>query len=96
MTRLVWAKSLRRLNLSHNFIKTISTSICHLPNIQHLNLSYNCIKTLPPPSNWKCKMLAKLNLSYNEVRTYSPLLLPHDVSGYGDASNKQPRRFLIF
>lgn len=67
MAQIVWSKTLLRLNLSWNSIRTISSSICHLQYLQSLDLSHNALKTLPPPSNWKCKMISKLILSHNEV-----------------------------
>lgn len=67
MTKLVWSKSLIRLNLSRNSLRSISTSISHLQNLQYLDLSHNRISTLPPASNWKCSMLMKFDLSHNKV-----------------------------
>lgn len=65
LSQIVWSKTLQRLNLGHNNLRALSSNICHLQSLQHLDMRHNALKTLPPPGNWRCKVLNKLNLSHN-------------------------------
>ena len=64
---LVWASSLKRLNLSYNKLGTISWNICQLTCLQDLDVSHNCLRRLPNEEFWTCTTLHKLNLSHNKV-----------------------------
>ena len=64
---LVWASSLKRLNLSHNKLGSISWNICQLTCLQDLDVSHNSLRRLPNEEFWTCTTLHKLNLSHNKV-----------------------------
>ncbi|XP_068741133.1 leucine-rich repeat serine/threonine-protein kinase 1-like isoform X3 [Montipora capricornis] len=83
---MVWATSLKRLNLANNNLGSISWSVCQLACLQDLDVSHNALKHLPKPEFWTSTTMHKLNLSYNKL-TAKPLVDPQVAS---------PKRFPFF
>ena len=62
------ASQLRRLDLTHNLLETVSGDIFALPHLENLSLRNNRLKELPDTAIWSRSLLS-LDLSENDLQT---------------------------
>ena len=62
------ASQLRRLDLTHNLLETVSGDIFALPHLENLSLRNNRLKELPDTTIWSRSLLS-LDLSENDLQT---------------------------
>ena len=62
------ATQLRRLDLSHNLLETVSADLFALPTLEYLSLGHNRLKEVPETSDWSTSLLS-LDLSENLLST---------------------------
>ena len=62
------ARQLRRLDLSQNFLETLTVDLFSLPNVEMLNLSHNKLKEISDNTVWSPSLI-NLDLSFNCLTT---------------------------